>query len=120
MKSKELYRKDLSEEEATVIRKYLISRLENSSTFDKTAGYWYDQSEYKVHFVLIAVTSNVRLQLAEKACKTFSKNYSDLNKFFEISAIYDDFNTDLVFELRKDVDLTYLYGLARMVCGERI
>ena len=114
MTKKALYREDFTEEELLMIGKYLIMRLSDSTLFDEHHGYWYHQSKYKDHFVLTAVTSDVRLQIAEKACKVFPKEYADLYKYFDISALYDDFNADLVFEIRKDIDLTYIYGLARM------
>lgn len=114
MTEKVLYREDFNDEEILAISKYLIARLSDSTLYKSDIGYWYHQSKYIDHFVLVAVTSDVRLQIAEKACKTFAKDYPDLNKYFEISAIYDDFNTDLVFEIKKNVDLTYIYGLSRI------
>lgn len=114
MTEKVLYREDFSDEEILAIGKYLIARLSDSTIFNSDIGYWYHQSKYIDHFVLTETSSTLRLQTAENACKTFGKNYPDLSKYYDLSAIYDDFNTDLVFEIKKNVDLTYLYGLSRI------
>lgn len=114
MTDKVLYRDDFNAEEILAIGKYMIARLSDSATFNSKVGYWYNQSKYKDHFVLTETSYKLRLQIAENAIKVFIKDFADLYKYFDVSVLYDNFNTDLVFEIRKDVDLTYIYGLARM------
>jgi len=112
---KVLYRDELTKEEALVIQKYLINQLAESKCFNSNMGYWYHQSKFTDHFVLNDPSSAIRQQIINAGCKEFKKKYKDLMKYFELSFLMDDFNADFVFEIKDNVDLTYIYGLSRIL-----
>ena len=111
---KKIFRNDLTEEEVLAILRYLTIRLQESTNFNTNIGYWYHQSKYIDHFVLTENTKCIREQTISNGCVEFRENYQDLLKYFDLSFLMDDFNADFVFELKDNVDLTYLYGLSRI------
>ena len=109
---KQLYREDLTPTEISSIFNYLKLRLRTSQYFNSEFGYWYEplQSNYSKHFVLLPE----KRYTINNGPKEFKDNYFDLLKFFELNPLHDDFNTDFVFTLKDNIDLTCLYGLARI------
>lgn len=112
---KKLYREELSEEDLVALKKYLANRLSNSACFNTQTGYWYDQSPYTVHFVLNASSLALREEMLKAGFAEIKEEYSDILNHFNVNFLIDDFNADFVFEIKIDTDLTYIYGLARIV-----
>ncbi len=111
---KKIFRNDLTEEEVLAILRYLTIRLLESTKFNTNICYWYHQSKYIDHFVLTENIKGIREQTIANGCVEFRENYQDSLKYFDLSFLMDDFNADFVFELKDNVDLTYLYGLSRI------
>ena len=114
MSNKQLYREDLTKAEISSIFNYLKLRLRTSQYFNSEFGYWYEpqQSNYSKHFVLMSEKKYA--DIIHNGPKEFKDNYFDLLKFFELNPLHDDFSTDFVFTLKDNIDLTCLYGLARI------
>lgn len=115
MTNKVLYRDELIEEEALVIQKYLINQLAESKCFNSNVGYWYHQSKFTNHFVLSSSSAGEREQILKEGLAEFKEKYNELLKYFDLSFLMDDFNADFVFEIKDKVDLTYIYGLSRIL-----
>ena len=116
--NKPLRETDLTFEDLVVIKDYLKLRLQDSDVFNSVNGFWFVSDTSWIHFVLENVKSATRRkELLEKGCKIFINKYPDLAKFLDIAYIMDDFNADFVFDFAAGVDLTDLYGLAKITCG---
>ena len=115
MTEKVLYRDELTAEEALIVQKYLTIQLADSKYFNSNTGYWYHQSKFTDHFVLHSSSAGEREQILKEGLAEFKEKYGELLKYFDLSFLMDDFNADFVFEIKDKVDLTYIYGLSRIL-----
>ena len=117
MTKKVLYRDDFNAEEILVIQNYLIAELQKRFPIPfKESGYWYHQSKYSDHFSINISEKPLREKVMQESIEIFGrKGCSDLAKYFNLTFLYDDFNADLIFEVKDKIDLTCIYGLARII-----
>jgi len=112
-----LYYDNLTLFDISVLYSYLKQKLSDSVFFDPansecSYGYWSGCTDGTIHFTLL--NHNNKEKILKDMQDEFNTKYSELAKYFNLHVLSTIFGTDLVFEINKQIDLTCLYGLARI------